>query len=165
MTRFLLSALGLTLIYSMFLLSTKAWDLAAGALLATGLVLLFRRHLFVERMGRSSSGFGNRIVALLRFTWYVYVDVIEGLWQVLSIVVGLRPLTRSGIVAIPVGERTKSGVAMTAWAMTLSPGSVLIDVDWERQVMLFHFIDATEPDELRKKIQDFYRNYQRPVFP
>jgi len=164
MTRVLLSVLGLTLIYSMFLLSTRAWDLAAGLILSVGLVLLFRRHLFAGSPP-AVPGFGRRLTALLRFAWFVYVDVIDGLWQVLVIVMGLRPLTQSGIVAIPIGERTKSGVAVTAWAMTLSPGSVLIDVDWERQVMLFHFIDATQPDKLRKKIQDFYRRYQRPVFP
>jgi multicomponent K+:H+ antiporter subunit E/multicomponent Na+:H+ antiporter subunit E len=54
---------------------------------------------------------------------------------------------------------------VTAWAVTLSPGSVLIDVDWERREMLFHFIDATEPEKLRKKLQVFYQHYQRPVFP
>jgi multisubunit Na+/H+ antiporter MnhE subunit len=164
MTRFLLSVFGLTLIYSMFLLSIQAWDLAAGAVLSAGLVLLFRRHLFAGSP-QAVPGIGRRLTALLRFAWFVYVDVIDGLWQVLVIVVGLRPLALSGIVAIPIGERTKSGVAVTAWAMTLSPGSVLIEVDWERRVMLFHFIDATEPEKLRKKIQDFYQNYQRPVFP
>jgi multicomponent K+:H+ antiporter subunit E/multicomponent Na+:H+ antiporter subunit E len=56
-------------------------------------------------------------------------------------------------------------VVVTAWAITLSPGSVLIDVDWERRVMLFHFIDVTEPDKLREKIQAFYEHYQRSIFP
>lgn len=164
MIRFLLSVLGLTLIYSMFLLSAQVWDLAIGAIISAGLVLLFRQHLFAGAP-QAGPGIGKRLTDLLRFTWFVYVDVIDGLWQVLVIVMGLRPLTQSGIVAIPIGERTKSGVAVTAWAMTLSPGSVLIDVDWERQVMLFHFIDATEPEVLRKKIQDFYQKYQREVFP
>lgn len=91
--------------------------------------------------------------------------MIEGLWLVLVMVLGLRPLTRSGLVAVPIGERTDNGVTVTAWAMTLSPGSVLIDVDWERHVMLFHFIDATEPGLLREKIQTFYERYQRPIFP
>lgn len=164
MTRFLLSVLGLTIIYSMFLLSAHNWDLIAGASIATGTVLLFRRHLFGNTW-KPFPRFVQRTLALLRFAWFVYTDVIEGLWLVLSIVLGLRPLTCSGIVAIPLGERTENGVTVTAWAMTLSPGSVLIDVDWERRVMLFHFIDATQPEELRKKIQTFYERYQRPIFP
>ena len=165
MTQILFSVLGLTLIYSMFQLSAHPWDLAAGASISAGVVLLFRRHLFIQSKRQSARGVGKRLTALLRFVWFVYVDVIDGLWLVLVIMLGMRPLVRSGIVAIPIGERTKSGVTVTAWAMTLSPGSVLIDVDWERQVMLFHFIDVTEPEKLREKIQSFYQRYQRPVFP
>ncbi|HEY3475825.1 MAG TPA: Na+/H+ antiporter subunit E [Anaerolineales bacterium] len=164
MTRFLLSVLALTVIYSMFLLSTHPWDLGIGASIATGTVLLFRRHLFGSTW-QPLPRFAQRTIALLRFAWFVYADVIEGLWLVLVIVLGLRRLTRSGIVAIPLGERTENGVTVTAWAMTLSPGSVLIDVDWERKLMLFHFIDATQPDALREKIQTFYERYQRPIFP
>lgn len=164
MTRFLLPLIGLTLIYSMFLLSSHPWDLATGAALAAGLLLLFRHHLLTDSR-HSVSGLGSRLAALMRFAWFVYVDTIQGLWQVLVIVMGLRPLTRSGIVAIPIGQRTRSGVAVTAWAVTLSPGSILIDVDWERQEMLFHFIDATEPEKLRNKLEVFYQDYQRPVFP
>lgn len=164
MTRFLLSVLGLSVIYSMFLLSVHPWDLVAGASIAIVVILLFRRHLFVHAH-KPLNRPGRRAVALLRFTWFVFVDVVQGIWTVLIIVLGLRPLVRSGIVSIPIGKRTINGVTITAWAITLSPGSVLIDVDWERQVMLFHFIDATEPDKLREKIQTFYERNQRSIFP
>lgn len=164
MTRLLLSILGLVLIYSMILLSLHPWDLAIGALLATGVLVMFRRHLFGSEL-EPMPGFGRRALALLHFAWFVYTDVIEGLWQVLSIVLGLRPLTPSGIVAIPIGERTASGVAVTAWATGLSPGSVVIDVDWEQRVMLIHFIDASKPEKLRRKMQNAYKRYQRPIFP
>ena len=46
MIRILLSVLGLTLIYSMMLLSADPRDLTTGALISVGVVLLFRRHLF-----------------------------------------------------------------------------------------------------------------------
>lgn len=164
MTRFLLSVLGLSVIYSMFLLSIHPWDLLTGAVIATGVVLLFRRHLFGNGP-EPLTGLGQRAIALLRFAWFVTLDVNQGIWTVLSTVLGLRPLVRSGIVSIPIGERTPNGVVVTAWAITLSPGSVLIDVDWERRVMLFHFIDVTEPDKLREKIQAFYEHYQRSIFP
>lgn len=164
MIRLLLSIFGLTVIYSMILLSVHPWDLVIGAVLATGTVVLFRRHLFGSSP-EHLDGFGQRALALLRFAWYLYIDVIEGLRSVLAIVLGLRPLPRSGIVAIPIGERTASGVAVTAWATGLSPGTVVIDVDWERRVMFIHFIDASEPEKMRRKMQTFYERYQRPVFP
>jgi len=164
MNRLLLSIVGLTLIYSMFLLSAHPWDLVIGAALATGVVVMVRRHLLGSKL-EPVPGFGRRALALPRFAWFVYTDVIKGLWVVLSIMLGLRPLSRSGIVAIPIGERTASGVAVTAWAIGLSPGSVVIDVDWAQRLMFIHFIDVSDPEQLRQKMQMFYERYQRPVFP
>ena len=164
MIRFLLSVFGLTAVYSMILLSAHPLDLVAGALITVGVLLLFRRHLGAGT-GAPLTGLWRKAGALLRFAWFVTVDTTQGIWMVSAIVLGLRPLERSGIVAIPIGERTENGVVVTAWAMTLSPGSVLIDVDWEQRVMLFHFIEATDPEEIRTRIQTFYERYQRLIFP
>jgi multisubunit Na+/H+ antiporter MnhE subunit len=164
MTRFLLPVLGLSAIYSMILQSIHPWDMAAGVIITVGTLMLFRRHLRVGTWA-PLTGLGRKAGALLRLPGYVFIDTVQGVWTVSVIVLGLRSLDCSGIVAIPIWERTPTGVAVTAWATTLSPGSVLIDVDWERGVMLFHFIDATEPEKLRQKIQTFYERYQQPIFP
>jgi multisubunit Na+/H+ antiporter MnhE subunit len=164
MTRLLLSLAGLTFVYSMILLSLHPWDLAIGAIAAIGVVLLFRHHLFGDGLG-PVVGFWQRVFALPRFVWAVYVEMMEGLWLVFSIVLGRRSLIRSGIVAVPMGEQSANGVAVTAWLVGLSPGSVVIDVDWNRRIMWIHFIDVTDPDELRLKMQMFYERYQRQVFP
>jgi multisubunit Na+/H+ antiporter MnhE subunit len=42
---------------------------------------------------------------------------------------------------------------------------MLVEVDRERQVMLFHFIDVADPDAVRDQLDRFYRRYQRRVFP
>jgi len=164
MIRIFLSVLSLSLIYCMFLLSAQPQDLLTGAGFAAGVILLFRRHLFGRKL-KPLNGLWQRLVAFFPFAFMVGVDIAQGIWTVMAIVLGLRPLDRSGIVAVPIGERTENGVAVTIWAITLSPGSVLIDVDWEREVMLFHFIDAAEPDRLRHTIRNFYNRYQRGVFP
>lgn len=164
MTRLLLSVAGLTMVYSMILLSLHPWDLVIGVVLSTGVILLFRQHLFGDVL-EPVAGFAQRVLALPRFAWAVYVEMMEGLWLVLSIVLKRRPLIRSGIVAVPMGERSASGVAVTAWLVGISPGSVVIDVDWERKIMWIHFIDVTDPDELRRKMQTFYERYQRQIFP
>jgi multicomponent K+:H+ antiporter subunit E/multicomponent Na+:H+ antiporter subunit E len=56
-------------------------------------------------------------------------------------------------------------VAVTALLVTLAPGSVLIDVYWERRVMLYHMLDATHPKDVAATIDQFYERFQRAVFP
>jgi multicomponent Na+:H+ antiporter subunit E len=164
MIRFLVSLVLLTLVYALVLDSLKPWDLVSGALVSAMLLVLFRRFLFG---GRSAPvpGLPGRMVAFLPFALAVIVNIMKGTWQVALISLHLRPLRHPGIVAVPIEDRTPVGVAVSALATTLSPGTYLVDVDWEQGVMLLHVIDASDPDAIREDQQDFYRRYQRRVFP
>jgi multicomponent K+:H+ antiporter subunit E/multicomponent Na+:H+ antiporter subunit E len=68
-------------------------------------------------------------------------------------------------VAIPIQDRSHRGIAVTALVTTLAPGSYFIGVDWKRQSMLFHFLDASDPERIRRDLARSYERYQRRVFP
>lgn len=106
-----------------------------------------------------------RAVRLPAFALVVLREIVVGTWQVALVVSGVRQLGQPGIVRIPIGERTPNGVAVTALAITLSPGELLVDVDWDRRVMLIHVIDASDPDAIRDRYERIYEHYQRRVFP
>ncbi len=159
-----LAFLLLVTVYALTLASAHPLDLLAGGILAAALLLALRRFLFAEDpLARPS--FGKRIAAFPRFAAAVLREVVSGTCLVALVVIGRRPLTRPGIVSVPVGERTRGGVAATALAITLSPGEVFIDVDWERDVLLVHVLDASEPDATRRRYAAFYERHQRGVFP
>lgn len=155
----------LTLVYAMVLVSFHPFDLLFGAVLSAALLYAFRGFVFGGEDGGPDSlpGFLGRFVALFPFTWAVVVDVIKGTWEVALVTLHLRPLRRPGVVKVPVGERTPTGVAVSALVTTLSPGAFLVEANEE--FMLLHLIDATDPDAARKKQEDFYQRYQRKVFP
>ncbi|MBK8905010.1 MAG: Na+/H+ antiporter subunit E [Anaerolineaceae bacterium] len=164
MSRFFISILCLTLIYAFTLGSFHPWDLLMGVLISGSLYLFFRRYLF-DDLAEPAPPWLRRMVALMPFIGAVAGDITRGTWQVMLIALHLRPLKRAGLIAVPIEERTPAGVAVTALVTTLSPGAVLIDVDWQRQVMLFHVTDASDPEAVRAKFNHFYRRYQRRVFP
>jgi multisubunit Na+/H+ antiporter MnhE subunit len=66
---------------------------------------------------------------------------------------------------VPIGDRSKFGVVVTGITTSLAPGSILLDVDWDRNLMLVHVIDASDPDQIRADMQKLYDRYQRKVFP
>ncbi len=164
MIRILLSVMGLTGIYALVLASFHPWDLAIGAALSALLLLALRQFLFGGRL-QPLQGLAGRALAFFPFAVAVVWEILVGTWTVALVVLHLRPLSHPGIVAIPIDERTSTGVAVTGLVDTLSPGSVLVDVDWDRSVMLIHVIDASDPEMLREKHRDFYQRYQRRVFP
>ena len=92
-------------------------------------------------------------------------EILVGTWHVTLVVLHLRPLVAPGIVAVPVGSRTPAGVALNGLLTTLAPGEFLVDVDWDRRVMLVHVLDASDPDAVRARIDELYHRYQEAVVP
>ena len=164
MSRYLLSVACLALVYALVLASAHPWDLAIGATVAGTLLWGSRRFVFGERVSPVARLL-PRAVAFVPFALVVLWDILKGTWRVALVVLHVRPLAHPGVVAVPIEERTPLGVTVTVLAMTLSPGSFLVDVDWEQRVILMHFLDATEPDAIRAEQQRFYRRFQSRVFP
>jgi multicomponent Na+:H+ antiporter subunit E len=159
-----LALLLLTLVYALALGSFALADLLTG-LCVSGLVLLATRRLVFPGGPRSEPPLAGRVLSFPRFAAALVWEITLGTWQVALVVTGLRPLSRPGIVAVPLGERSETGIAVSALALNLSPGEVLVDVDRERGVMLVHLIDASDPDAVRRRFERFYYRYQRGVFP
>jgi multisubunit Na+/H+ antiporter MnhE subunit len=151
-------------VYALTLASADPLDLVAGLLLGAVLLATLRERL--PRGSREDGGsFAGRAVAFPLFVFGLLSDIARGTWDVTLRVVHLRPVDHPGIVRIPIGDRTRLGVAVSALATTLSPGSVFIDLDEAAGVMLLHVIDASDPDEVRAAHLRFYERYQRRVFP
>jgi multisubunit Na+/H+ antiporter MnhE subunit len=160
----LVAVLLLTAVYALMLASFDAVDLLLGAVISSVLLLAFRAYL-LGRPRASGLDLPRRAVAFLPFAGAVIRDVVLGTWAVALVVLHLRPLTRPGIVAVSIGQRTPLGVAVSTLATTLSPGVFLVDVDWQQRVMLFHVLDGDDPETFRVAQQEFYDRYQRHAFP
>lgn len=150
----------LTAIYALALGSVRPLDLATGAVVSAVAVVVLRVDPGVPRTGELV----RRIAAAPLFAAAVGLNVVRGTVAVVALTLGLRT-PPAGIVAIPFHERTRTGVAVAAYALTLSPGEVLITVDWERERLLVHTIDASDPEAVRERHRQLYERYQRKVFP
>jgi multicomponent Na+:H+ antiporter subunit E len=170
MGRYLLAVVLLTLTYAFVLASFDPWDLLLGGALSAALLFMFRNNSMFEDPATGQDrvrrpGLLGRVAAFGPFAVATVWAIIEGTWEVTLVTLHLRRLECPGVVAVPIGERTPTGVAVSALVTTLSPGTFLVDVDEARGVMLIHTIDAGDPDTVREAHQQFYRRYQRNVFP
>ncbi len=156
------AVLFLTGIYVMVLASFHPWDLFFGVVVSGALVYGFRSFVFGGRPD-PLTGLAGRAAAFFPFVAAVVWDVLKGTWEVALITLHIKPLVEPGVVKLPVGERTPTGVAVLGLVTTLSPGAFLIEANDE--FMLIHIIDASDPDAFREEREDFYQRYQRKVFP
>lgn len=162
MTRYVAAVLVLTLVYALALASFHPLDLLLGTILSAALVFVSRRFVFGEGPGPSLPW---RLAAFVPFSLMVLRDIIVGTWEVSLVTLRLRSLVEPGIVAVPIGGRTATGVAVWAVVAGLPPGSFFVDVDREQGVALIHLLDARNPEAFREEQEEFYRRYQSKVFP
>jgi multicomponent Na+:H+ antiporter subunit E len=160
--RAVFAVLILTGVYAMVLASFHPWDLFFGVVVSGVLVYAFRSFVF-GGSPNPLTGLAGRAAAFFPFAVAVVWDVLKGTWEVALITLHVKPLVEPGVVKLPVGERTPTGVAVLGLVTTLSPGAFLIEANDE--FMLIHVIDASDPDAFLAEREDFYRRYQRKVFP
>jgi multisubunit Na+/H+ antiporter MnhE subunit len=141
-------------------LAEFSWQNAViGGVAATFFVLIYFRWIFPRKLPPAEFVV-HLLLRLPLFLWYLSVDILKGTWQVTVYVVGIRQLDHPGIVKIPFGNHSDEAVGLVGHLVTVSPGSFLVDVDWEDRTMLVHYIDASNPRQLRADVEKYYRLWE-----
>jgi multisubunit Na+/H+ antiporter MnhE subunit len=164
MMRYILVTAGLTVVYALALASADPWDLAIGALLAMGVLLAFGRFILPGE-ALPFPVFLRRALHFPALVFAAIIHIIRGTGQVAGAVLGMTSTRNADFVVVPRGDRTQTGVVVNGLLDTLSPGSVLVDIDPAADTWTMHVLQADDPDEVRAALDQFYDRYQRPVWP
>ncbi len=143
-----------------FALADFSWqNFVFGAVLASVLVAVYLRRVFPWQVPKSEFVW-HVVLRLPIFVWYLAVDILKGTWLVTTYVLGIRQLEHPGIVKIPFGEHSDDSVGLMGHLITVSPGSFLVDIDWDDRTMLVHYMDASDPAQLRADVEKYYRLWE-----
>ncbi len=132
-------------IWLLYLLLTGNWalnNLATGLILAALVTWLIRprkRNFDWKRLP-------DALVATPIYLGRLLIDLLISGAQVARIVLTPSLPINPGIIAIPSQCESDLGVALSAHAITLTPGEMVIEID-EARIMYTHVLDASDPDE------------------
>lgn len=121
-----------------------------GAFLALGLALLMPSGELPPVSLRRLPGIAWGFVS---YAWLVAVDVISGAISTAKIVLARDMPLDEGILAVPSGTKTELGTALSAHAITLSPGELVVATD-EAGTMYVHCLNVSESEKTIKQAQD-----------
>lgn len=148
-----------TLIFALMTADLTWQNLVVGFVISLGLLWILRRQILPRPL--PPNGFAwHLIIYAPVLLWYLFVDILKGTWTVSLTTLGLRPLRKPGIVKFPIGAHSPYGVGPVGYFITLSPGSFMVDVDWDAGEMLVHVIDASDPEGLRRDAEKYYRLWE-----
>jgi multicomponent Na+:H+ antiporter subunit E len=152
--------LELTLLALAWMALTGDWSLPALAFSgALGWLLL--------RLARPLGGEGFRRVRLARlpgFLLYFLKEVVVANLKVAAAVIAPRGRLRPAIVAVPLALDRDAEIALLANLITLTPGTLSLDVSPDRRTLYVHAMAVTSPDDLRREIRDGFERRILEVF-
>jgi multicomponent Na+:H+ antiporter subunit E len=134
-------------------------NLVAGLLIGGAITLLLAPERRSGRLHRLPSAIG----AFLRYLLVIAVDLAVSGWQTARLLLSRELNIRPGIITIPSGCESELATALSAHAISLAPGELVVEVD-EHGVMYTHCLDVTRSAEYVADAQQLRRDLLVKIF-
>lgn len=90
----------------------------------------------------------------IAFLLYFLKEIVKSSLRVAWDVVTPTHYNRPGIVAIPLAAKTDLEITLLANLVSLTPGTLSLDVSPDRRTLYIHAMFAENPDEIRRDIRE-----------
>jgi len=139
------------------ILLALTWALMTGKVnptnLVVGFVLGYLTLMFTHGVSHRSPYFAKVWQVMGFACWFAWELVLSNL-RVAHDVVTPTHHSKPGTLAIPLDARTPTEITMLANLITLTPGTLSLDVSDDRKILFIHAMFVDDPDELRRDIKE-----------
>lgn len=150
------------------LLLTLAWLAITGSPTIANLLLGLAVALLSLALVRghvSETTLKVRPLAALRLTLLFIKELALSAFRVAVQVVTPRLVLKPGIFAFPLTVKRDFEITLLANLITLTPGTLSVDVSEDRKVLYVHALDCADPAALRRDIAEGFERRIREAFP
>ena len=156
-----------------FVVSLALWLLLSFSLDVQHVITgIFISSLVAFMMGDMFTGEAYKWLQIRRYFWFlVYVflfvwECIKANIDVASRVLNPRLPIKPGIVRIKTGLQTETALTFLANSITLTPGTISVDIDKEKGILYIHWIDVKTQDinEATRIISSRFERILKEVF-
>ena len=151
---------GLWLVYVALTGNLEWSNLVLGLLIAIGVTVLLQPPRGAYQLRQLPAA----VFALVRYLFLVILNAVKSGLVVARLVLDPALPVKQGIIAIPAGCDSELATALSAHAITLAPGEMVIEIG-EGGVMYTHALDATLASEYVDEAQRLRIDLLRKIFP
>lgn len=112
------------------------------------LVLALGQPLFGE------SSYFRKSLALLRFTGFYLIEIIKANLVLAHDIVTPTHRLEAGVIAVPLAAKTPFEITALANLITLTPGTLSLDVSEDHRTLYVHAMFPGTPEEARRRISE-----------
>ena len=138
------------------LLLALAWLMLTGRFTPANLVLgltIAYLLLWLAQPVTGRSRYFQKVWIAFGFILFVFWELTKANLRVAFEVVTLKHRMRPGVVAVPLDARTDGEITLLANLITLTPGSLSLDVSTDRRVLYVHSMYVKDVEQFRRSIK------------
>lgn len=124
-------------------------DLLFGFLLGYGVLWLTFRS-------RRPHPYFTRLPRLVEFVLFFIKELTLANLRMAVTILSPRMQLRPGVVAVPLDLKTRAGIVFLANMITLTPGTLSLDVSADRKMLYVHTVWLEDADKFRNDIKQEY---------
>lgn len=94
------------------------------------------------------------------FVWELLVASLRVVWDVLTPAIHSRP----GVIAVPLDAETPAEITVFANLVSLTPGSLSLEISEDRRTLYVHVMFLDEPDAVRRALKQTFERRVLEVF-
>lgn len=121
--------------------------------LITGMVLGYGALWLIQPLIGTSSYF-RRVTAWIKLLVMFHYELLVSSLAVAIDVLTPRHRSRPAIIEVPLDVKTDAGILLVTNLISLTPGTLSLDVSEDRKTLLVHAMFAGDHDALRKSLKD-----------
>ncbi len=90
---------------------------------------------------------------VVEFIFFVIFEIIKANIRLAITILSFRMKLRPAVIAFPLSIKSEAGIIILANLITLTPGSLSLDISTDRRVLFIHTIFYEDPEKFRQEIR------------
>lgn len=132
-------------------------DFVVGFIIGFLIIILTQRAL-------GARGYGTAVWRVIKLIAFTFWSIIKSNIAVAKVVLSPRMKVRPGILAVPLDSCSDIGTTVLANLITLTPGTLTLEVSSDKCILYIHFMNVDDPDALRREIKNDFERWVMEVF-
>ena len=133
------------------------WGDFSGATLVVGFVVGYLVLALALRDMADFSGYVSKVPKTINFFFYFNRELLKSNLKVAYDVLTRTHYMKPGVIAFPLQARSDGEIAIVANLISLTPGTLSLDVSSDRDVLYIHVMYLTDEEQVVRDIQDLER--------
>lgn len=106
----------------------------------------------------------NKIFTIISFILFYIKEVLMANIKMAYLILSPKSRLKPAIICIPLKYESDVEIALLVNLITMTPGSLSMDISTDRRAVYVHVMDNTDPETIKKEIQEGLQKKVKELF-